>query len=574
MSSNKPIQSLNGNLSDYALAALCSAAVFCIAHYKIFGNPLLLNDDVRQQIYWMEAWRTPGLFQGDWLTDYARHYVSFGVRGLYWLVAHWMSPLRFSQFLPGILYVFLGIGIYGCGAALSNRRTAWTASAVFWLMPGFLYNMSGGLARAFAAPLLALFLWGWIAGNGWLTAAGLLLAALFIPYIGALCGAALVLAWALWVTRKTPAPPLLTRYHHWLVLLLAAAIAYLYSMDMTNAGYGPMVSAADMAGRPEFGELGRFSIMPVPPLLYELIYRPFERLLPFREWGIILGALCASCLGYACYRGARRIAWKPLASRLNGILMLGAASVLMYYAAKILLLKLFIPSRYLEYSTILAYSLLIGLCLSPLLRKLGRPAAILMLVVCVLLSGVRLHNESLQDYSQDASLFAAVRDTPKNALFAGHPDTMDNVLAFGQRKVFCSYELTHPWSKGLWKKLEPRLNDLFAAYYSHDFSTVRSFVQKYKIDFFVVDQRQFSKDYLEPSRRLMPFYEAAHLPSWLQSLCRRIGLTTEVVVRTRPKNGKPSDHPFFEPFGHRIHEIAGDGKEFALLQHMNLPTKR
>lgn len=574
MLSNPQLHPLQNPRWDYAFAAFCAGTVFCLAQYTIFGNPLLLNDDVRQQIYWMEAWRTPGLFPDDWLTEYAKHYVSFGVRGLYWIASHFMSPLRFSQFLPGILYVLLGIGVYGCGRALFGRTCAWAASTVFWLMPGFLYNMSGGLARSFAAPLLTLFLWGWIARNSWLTAAGLLLAALFIPYIGALCGAALVLAWFLWLLKRVSAPPLLTKPRHWLLLLLAAAMAYAYSFEMARSGYGPMASATEMAGKPEFGELGRFPILPVPSLFYELLYRPFERLLPFRELGIAVGGVCTVCLAYACYQGARRVSWRKSAARLNGILVLSCASILMYYAAKMLLLKLFIPSRYLEYTTLLVYTLLIGLCLTPLLGKLGRRSGILLFAACILLAGVRLHNEALQDYSGDAAMYTAVRSTPKGALFAGHPHTMDNVLAFGHRKVFSSYELTHPWSHGLWKKLKPRLNDLFAAYYAQDLDTVRGFVQKYKIDYFVVDERQFSRDYLNPSRRLMPFYEAAHFPDWLQTICRTFGLTAQVVVRTRPKQGKPSDHPFFAPFAQRIEKLTKNGRKFALLNKTNLPSWR
>ncbi len=562
------------NRSGYLLAGLCSAIVFCLAHYAVFTNPLLLNDDVRQQIYWMEAWRTPGLFSDSWLTDYARHYVSFGIRGTYWLASHFVSPLRFSQFLPGILYVFLGVCVYGCGSVLMGQTTAWSACAIFWLMPGFLYNMSGGLARAFAAPLLALFLWGWMRRSAWITASGLLLAALFIPYIAVLCGATLVLAWTLWKIRRAPEPPLLSRISHWLVLLAAAAITYAFSLEMTMAGYGPLVTAAEMTGKPEFGELGRFPILPVSSLWYEIAYRPFERLLPFREFGIGLGILCALFLAYACYLGARRIPWKQLAPRLGGILSLGCASLLLYFTARIVLLKLFIPTRYLEYTTVLVYTLLIGLCITPLLNRLGRRKQLLLLVCCMLLAGLRLQNEALQDYSADKPLFEAVRSCSKDALFAGHPHTMDNVLAFGQRNVLSSYELAHPWCRGLWIKLKPRLNDFFTAYYSQDLETIRQFVRKYRIDYLVVDTRQFDPEYLLPSRKMLPFYEAAHFPAWLQSLCRSLGLEMKTLARIRPKKGKPSDHPFFEPFATRINGLISQGRKFALLGSTGWPCRK
>ncbi len=571
MSANLRHRLTTNTYGDYVLAGVCSAIVFCIAHYAVFGNPLLLNDDVRQQIYWMESWRTPGLFAHSWLTDYARHYVSFGVRGTYWLASHFLSPLRFSQFLPGILFTLLGVCIYGCGAALMGRTTAWCGCAVFWLMPGFLYNMSGGLARAFAAPLLALFLWGWIRHSTWMTVAALLLSALFIPYIAVLCGATLGFAWLLWRLHLAPAPPLLARIWHWLVLLTAAAITYAFSLEMTRAGFGPLVTAAEMAGKPEFGELGRFPILPVPSLLYELLYRPFERLLPFRELGIAVGIVAALGLAYACYLGGKRVPWKQLSPKLQGILQLGCASLLLYFAARVVLLQLFIPTRYLEYTTILIYTLLIGLCISPLFFKLGHRKKVLLLACCILLAGMRLHNEALQDYAGDKALFEAVWTSPKDALFAGHPHTMDNVLSFGQRNVLSSYELAHPWSRGLWTRLEPRIDDFFTAYYSQDLEVVRQFVKKYQIDYLIVDTRQFDPDYLQPSRELLPFYEATHFPGWLQSLCRTLGLEMKILTRIRPKNGKPGDHPFFEPFASRIKAIISQGKEFALLKPTGWP---
>jgi hypothetical protein len=55
--------------------ALISGAVFVLAHLRALATPFVINDDVRQQIYWMQQWQDPALFRGDFLTDYARAYV-------------------------------------------------------------------------------------------------------------------------------------------------------------------------------------------------------------------------------------------------------------------------------------------------------------------------------------------------------------------------------------------------------------------------------------------------------------------------------------------------------------------
>ena len=120
----------------------------------------------------MQQWQDPGLFRGDFLTGYARAYVPWGVKGLYWLASWWVSPLAFSKFLPGFLFVFLALCLFKIGTRLADRRLGWGMVACFWLMPFFLDNLSGGLSRSFAAPLLALFWLGWQARRPWVTGAG------------------------------------------------------------------------------------------------------------------------------------------------------------------------------------------------------------------------------------------------------------------------------------------------------------------------------------------------------------------------------------------------------------------
>jgi hypothetical protein len=74
--------------------ALISGLIFVVAHFQALTNPLIINDDVRQQLYWMQQWQDPALFRGDFLTGYARHYVPWGVKGLYWAASSWAATAR------------------------------------------------------------------------------------------------------------------------------------------------------------------------------------------------------------------------------------------------------------------------------------------------------------------------------------------------------------------------------------------------------------------------------------------------------------------------------------------------
>jgi hypothetical protein len=191
---------------DIGLVAILSGIVFIFAHFQSFNNYYVISDDVRQQIYWMQSWSDVELFQRDLLTDYARHYVPWGVKGLYWLASWTMSPIIFSKLLTGVLFVFLAICVFKIMQSIvSSQRPAWVAVATFWLMPFFLHNMSGGLARSFAPVLLALFLLCWLNNRSVGMGISLILQSLFIPYIFPVAAGSVLFAWV--VSRFCKMPP-------------------------------------------------------------------------------------------------------------------------------------------------------------------------------------------------------------------------------------------------------------------------------------------------------------------------------------------------------------------------------
>jgi hypothetical protein len=95
--------------------------------------------------------------------------------------------------VAGLLFVALAALLFVMGRRLRDARLGWTMVLVFWQMPFFLDALSGGLARAFAAPLLALFLYAWIARRPLLVAAALVAQSLLIPYVFVLCATAWML---------------------------------------------------------------------------------------------------------------------------------------------------------------------------------------------------------------------------------------------------------------------------------------------------------------------------------------------------------------------------------------------
>ncbi len=520
---------------DPVLVPFLSCVIFVAAHFQALTDPFVINDDVQQQIYWMQRWLDKDLYPGFWLSEYSRHYVPWGVQGIYRLASLFLNPITFSKVLPGLLFVLASTAIYGIGRALKDRFTAWTVLASFWLMPFFLFRMSGGLARGFAFPLLALFLLYWLSGRGWSMGWVLLCMALTIPYIFVLALAAVMMGRirdAL-MKQKALTTPFPSKMGHWVLAGMGIVALLWWRQQYMGSGFGPLVTAVDMIGNPEFGIHGRYPILPVPSLLWELVVLPWQWIGPYREtgslWAGILGSL--SILGVALW-GARRFEWKMLKGKWQPFLYLGISSLLFYGLARIFLLKLFIPSRYLIYPVMLFYCVGLGLCFrGPLGANLKPLAAKVLLAGVVGLSIARLYGIGIYDYSEYEPLYTVLNRTPKTSLIAGHPSLMDKVLTFGRRNVFASFELAHPWSKGLWRKLRSRLVAFFNAYYAADAGVVLKFCRKYGIDFLVVDNRHFTREFLK-------------------------------------------NHPFFEPFGRMIQKSVGDRRRFALMSKNLFPETR
>lgn len=481
---------------DWLLVLILSLVVCGIAHRHAFLSPYVINDDVRQQIYWMARWLDPGLYPSDLLSDYAAAYVPVGVKALYFLAAKGVGcdPLLFSKLLSAALFCLLAVGLWGIGRALGGRGLGLACASMAWLLPFFLKNISGGLSRSFASPLLALFVWAWIRRRGPAMAVTLLLEALFIPYIAVLCAGCCCLDAAVSRMARRAGPAFPARPWHGLVLLAAAGLVWRMNHDLVAAGFGPLVSGLAVFGRPEFAALGRLDLFPLPNPFFDLVYWPFEGIGLFLDSGLAAGIISLVVLLPFLVCGARRAPWARLLPGLRPVAFLLAGSLLLYALARAVAFALFVPDRYVTYSINLVYALGLAVCLRWALAPAACPrrrAAVLLLLAAGL-GAWRLTDAGLYDYSREAPLYAAVAKLPKDALVAGNPELLDNVLTFGRRNVLASFELAHPWNQGYWRRFEPRLADQVEAYYAKSPAAVRELVRRYGVTHIVVRDADFA----------------------------------------------------------------------------------
>ncbi|MEW6350954.1 MAG: hypothetical protein AB1646_18000 [Thermodesulfobacteriota bacterium] len=553
----------------HRLASACSPTALCLlyvlvaasfvyfwANREILANPYLINDDVRQQIYWMQRWYDPGLFPDDLLTRYAQEYVPWGVQAVYWVASWFVEPVAFSNILTGILYVISAGFFFGIGLRFRDDLTAVCVALSFFLCAAFLHKMAGGLSRSFVVPLLAAYLYFLSVDKVFAASAVILVASFFNPYVFLLCVAThglyvlhrfgpgmlrrildrvdenapglrlrdLVKRLSSLVPRawlpSQEADPVCTPGH-----LLLLNLPFVAAMLVTAVLYGfcrsselgGLVGWQEMVGKIEYTSAGRYELVPVPSMLYEVI-RPWLQNLFVGQWSALWGILgigaLAATVRYALGNRTHKVEW----SSFTVFAYLFPASLILYTFACVFVAKLFVPRRYIEYSLNFFYCISLAVCLRMVVARLNlRPVAFWGLTtLMVLLSAVRLHNMELYDYSAHAGLFRFLQGTPKESLIAGHPQMMDSIPTFALRKVFVNQELSHTWVQPYWSMIKKRTSDLFVAYYSDDPGEVRRFCKENGIAYMVVREEDFSRTsltkggiYFEPFDREIRTFTAS-----------------------------------------------------------------
>jgi hypothetical protein len=255
-----------------------------------------------------------------------------------------------------------------------------------------------------------------------------------------------------------------------------------------------------MVGKSEYTEFGRYQLYPTPSFFYELI-RPWVFNLSFPYWGPIAGWIMAlltiAVFAYAAVNYQPVVKWNGL----RGLFLIIPVSLFLYVVARIVLVKLFVPRRYIFYTLNIIYCIGFAVAIRIIFEKieLSRTKMFAVLVALLLFASIKGRHIELFDYSHDHSLYKFLQTTPKNTLIAGWPELMDNVMTFGNRRAFVTYELSHTWVEPYWTEVKKRTFDLFRAYYSSSPEEIKAFCKSRGIEYLIVREEDFKPQRLNGS---------------------------------------------------------------------------
>jgi hypothetical protein len=198
------------------------------------------------------------------------------------------------------------------------------------------------------------------------------------------------------------------------------------------------------------------------------------------------------------------------------------ASLALFFAAHLVIFRLFLPTRFTMHTLRIVLSLSAGLALIVLLdalldRATNKARQLFAIAVTVAIAVfVVSYTAFLDDFPKtryvsgsEPSLYEFFSNQPKDTLIASLEPEADDLPSFSARPVLIGREYALPFHKNYYDRIRERALDLIAAEYTPDVSELQGFIRKYGVDFFLIDRNAFAPDYLAKNRWGRVFRQAA-----------------------------------------------------------------
>ena len=516
----------------WLVLSLAFAALYGgLALQEAFSSEYVIQDDARVYLIWMQRFLDPQLFPQDLMADYFQSVTPWGLGALYRVVMTLgIAPLLFSKLLPLVLSLLVGWYAYRLTVQLFTIPIAGFFRSVILLQSCWQRDdIASASPRSFWALLLIAFLY-YLVRQAWIPLAiTVLVMSLFCPLSDVLIALFLSLR-CLWfigsAIRANPAIRL-KRFslRSWIAAdlfpkplrlelgILVLAIAALLPYVLSQSEFAPTVTAAQARTMPEFLPGGRLpfffpslfgfwldgtdsgiQISSNPPLITIGLLLPW--LLKFRPQIPLL---------------------KELRSQWNLLPQLALTGVVGFLIAHTMFAKLHFPSRYTTHSWRVAMAVSAGIVLAIGLNSLlnwarqARSSVRNLLVHSMV--GVWMLAAALYPHlvwkefpntgyvmGSNPALYRFLQASPKSSLTAYLGLDGSNLPMFGQRSTLTAQEYAVPFHLGYYRQIRQRTIELLEAQYSPDLTFAKRLVERYHIDYWLVDQAAFKPEYLRSYR--------------------------------------------------------------------------
>ncbi len=478
--------------------------------HRVLSDPAALNDDVRNQIYWMARIANPAAFSQDYIAHYFTQplFISPVLWLLYLVGGQWLTPVQLSQVLPFGMAVLTTFLLFQYARRYQNALYAFWVCFCFNCALWIFKNMAGGLSRSFIYPLLFWTLWQLHLKNWYWLGLGLVLSAIIYPPAFFL-GFILLLIETVYLAnqdgmRNQRLICLLGSFSGSLGLLLWRSA----NSAETQPLFGPLNSNQSIAGLPDFASGGRVVLFPwgnfsegweeswMEPLrwLGQILERTpnLYILIPTAGFGLAL----------LLYNRYAKQHWGPLLIPAQVWRLLISSSIL-YVIAWVFLFYFYVPERYFQYTLPLIPTFMIGAMIYQLQQRYSttkRWAYLGLAALGLLITSLFWRADLMNPKESERHLYSFLETTPAHSMIAASPGLASNIPLYAYRSVFISNEAYIPFHQGYFKVIKDRLKSFLTAYYAVDAQSLSDFVRQNHINYFVVQ----TIDFKEPRLSVLP----------------------------------------------------------------------
>lgn len=513
--------------------SLTFAAIYSILALKrAFSGEYVVQDDARQHVFWMRRFLDADLFPNDLIANYFQSIAPLGYNTVYQIGAFvGIDPLLFSKILPLVLGLLTTVYCFGvCVQLLPVPITGFIGALLInqnlWMQDGLI----SATPKAFLYPLFLAFLYYLLRRFLIPCLIAIALLGLFYPSLIFVCASILILQLCRIDKCRLRLSPNRQDYL-FCAAGLGVSILALLPYALNSSEFGPVITAAEARILPEFLPQGRASF--------------FNDTDPWEFWfngnrsGIRLPSALMPPLVYAGFLLPILLRYPsrfPLSKRVSaGVIILPQlilASLAMFFAAHALLFKLHLPSRYTQHSLrivmVTAAAIVLTLLLdavlarikniqkaslitSPFLKEVGGITSCFLLISTLIFYPISLKSFLWTGYvvGEVPELYKFFQQQPKNILIASLADEVNNLPIFSQRSILVGSEYAIPYHQSYYQKFRQRTIELIQAQYSQDLIHVKQLIDKYKIDFWLLDKSAFTPSYVTSDRWITQYQPLA-----------------------------------------------------------------
>ncbi len=509
------------------LSITFAAAYGLMVLQQAFSSEYVIQDDARQHIFWMQRFIDSELFPNDLIADYFQTVAPWGYTNLYRLMAIiGIEPILLHKLLPIILglittaYCF-GIAIELLPVPLAGFISSLLLNHYIWMRD----DVVSATAVAFVYPLFTTFLYYLLRRHLLGSCIAIALQGVFYPQAVFISSGILILQlldWEKWRLR-------LSRQRHKYIfsgICLGVAFAVMLIYALKSHGYGPVITADAARISPEFLSNGKSEFFSED---FGHFWFSAQRsgLLP--RLGTTLPLVASFLLPIILLFNPQIVRLKPGTKNLAYLAEIAVASLTMFFLSHLFLFRLHLPSRYTEHSLRIVTAIAGGLAITMIVDLLvswgkksgnrGKAQQFLSLILAGgLIVGVMLEPTWLKRFPRTDYIVGSVPEVyeffaqqPKDIIVASVSEEVNNIPAFSQRSILIGGEgYPVPYHTGYYRQIRDRTIDLIDAYYSADITEVAEFIDKYGIDFWLVEGGSFTPGYIRQSDWMMQYQPAAN----------------------------------------------------------------